>query len=161
MKGNREAWNIAQLEGTIRAFWKFLHQENFDRLIEIGTGLGVFTQKLAEAFSGSVFTFDIMRRPDRIEFPGITYMVADVFDNSIHEHIRELIELPGCVLLLCDGGNKPKEVNTFGMYLKPDDVIMAHDLGYEIQESDVHLDNMAPFYNDLFLPVCWLCLRRK
>lgn len=153
---------MAQLAGTLDAFREFLKNEQFVSIIEIGTGSGMFTAELAQMFSGQIYTFDIMRREYRVEFPrNVVSDIQDVFRSKIHQSIKRMIESPGRVLLLCDGGNKPKEVNTFGVYLKPNDVIMAHDLGYEIQESDVQLDNIEPFYNDLFLPVCWLCLRRK
>jgi len=36
------------------------------------------------------------------------------------------------MILFCDGGNKPKEMQTFGPMLKPGDIIAHHDFGGEI-----------------------------
>ena len=162
MKGPRAHWNMAQMEGTIPAFQKFLKQERFERIIEIGTGSGMFTRALAEMFKGPIMTFDIAIRETRVELPShVDEFIKDVFDPLVHELIREQITSEGRVLLLCDGGNKPKEVNTFGVYLKPGDVIMAHDFGDEIHEESVKVEKLEPFYQDLFLPVCWMCKRRS
>jgi hypothetical protein len=40
-------------------------------------------------------------------------------------------------VLLCDGGNKPRELRTFSHYLGPESLIVVHDWGCEIDEQDV------------------------
>lgn len=48
-------------------------------------------------------------------------------DERVIEVIREVIQSPGTTLLLCDGGDKRKEVALYAPALKPGDFIMVHD----------------------------------
>ena len=53
--------------------------------------------------------------------------------NIIQENIRKYK-----TLIICDGGNKPLELQKFGEILKLNDLIMAHDFYIEI--ADYHID---------------------
>ena len=54
-------------------------------------------------------------------------------DQSVIDSIRSLISNPrsGSVLLLCDGGNKKKELELYGESLKRGDFVMLHDWAYD------------------------------
>lgn len=80
----------------------------------------------------SFHTFDIMMRDiPRIEFLkviGTNFYLGDCLnDAGVIEYIASLIREGGRTLLLCDGGDKVKEFETYSKYLKVGDVIMAHD----------------------------------
>jgi hypothetical protein len=82
------------------------------------------------------------------------HQVADVFTLDL----RPLIAGFGMTVLLCDGGDKRREFETFAPLLKPGDIIGAHDLhrgdqywGWsEITEADVQdtcgRHGLVPFY---------------
>lgn len=107
-----------------------LSQLGFDRVIELGTQNGGFTIFLSGLFP-RVITFDnkvFGRTMIKFkEIPNISFHERNIFfKNSIAE-IANHIQEHGRALVLCDNGNKIREVDTFAPYLKPGDVIMAHD----------------------------------
>jgi len=91
--------------------------------------------------------------------------------------IGNLIQQNGRSLLLCDGGDKPKEVNTFAKYLKKGDIIMGHDYFHSEEEEEKYLnkiwygkelcykdvektlekENISVIYRETFDPVVWMC----
>jgi len=106
------------------------------RIIELGTWSGAFITMLAVHASNltpraRVVTYD---RHAGIQDPvkpladlvGVEYRQVD--DLFRHENeIGLLVQRPGTTYLLCDGGDKPRELATFARYLKPGDLIAAHD----------------------------------
>lgn len=111
------------------AFEKYCPQ----RVIEIGSYNGGFA--LALAFAGwtagiTVYSYDVMEAPkqewrDLARFLQVHFLLGNCF--GLEEEIRQLVQQPGVTFLLCDGGNKAREFNTFAKYLRPGDVIAAHD----------------------------------
>lgn len=105
------------------------------RIIEIGSYNGGFA--LALAFAGwnegvTVYSYDVMEAPkeewrDLARFLQVHFLLGNCF--GLEEEIRQLVQQPGVTFLLCDGGDKPREFNTFAKHLKPGDVIAAHDFG--------------------------------
>jgi hypothetical protein len=82
------------------------------------------------------YTFDHMERDlPRIRFlqqMGAKFSCLDFLNNKENiENIGSIIQKGGRVLLLCDGGDKPKEFALFSPYLKTGDIIMAHDWAYD------------------------------
>lgn len=178
---------MSQKPGSIGAFVNFFGHEKFDRIIELGTGFGTLSAFLAFGqflSGGDFFTFEQRpvkkRRRDRI-----VYLGGHVVDNTdiwaYVPDIKELIREKKRVLVLCDNGNKIKEVNTFAHALKKDDVIMAHDywpngknrslkLKYgpwscEITLADI-IDTLrecgiSPWFVRNFEPVHWFCGRKR
>ena len=88
-----------------------------------------------------------------------------------------MIENSGKVLVLCDGGNKVREFNIISDFLKPGDVIMAHDYApnrqvfenkyknklwnwFEIQDRDIQdavdSNNLKDYHTE-FNDVAWVC----
>jgi hydroxymethylpyrimidine pyrophosphatase-like HAD family hydrolase len=77
--------------------------------------------------SGKLISFDIDGTINHTNRTDIDFRVQSCFDEQPFNEIIELIQSEGRTLVVCDGGDKPKEFNTFSKYLKSGDVIMAHD----------------------------------
>lgn len=103
------------------------------RIIELGTGDGGLATALglhARIIGATVVTYDRARPNERIaptgRLLGVDFRtVADLWRHEAE--IAKLIAAPGRTFMLCDGGDKPRELATFARYLKSGDVIAAHD----------------------------------
>ena len=80
------------------------------------------------------FTFDKVVRDKTaikiLKHLGANFILADTLgDQLIIDQIRAMIGGPtsGTVLLLCDGGNKKRELDLYGGSLKSGDFVMLHD----------------------------------
>lgn len=137
---------MSQTMDTPKVFSQLLEKLRPRRIVEIGTfkgGLTVLLGLYGHLHNCVVSTFDNERARtfDTSKVPwdtflclGIDYYNWDVFER---EHgVAEIITLPGTTLLLCDGGDKPREFNTFAKYLKPGDVIMAHDYSHTVDDYE-------------------------
>lgn len=117
----------------------------------------------------------------------IDFRIKNVFNHQYDalievDEIKNYIEQPGCTIVLCDGGSKKNEFNILSPYLKPGDIIMAHDYSptteyfeehihnkvwnwHEIQDSDIQGSivkyNLEPFMQDDFQKVVWVCKIKK
>lgn len=116
--------------------WEAVLNDNprLNGIVEIGTFQGGFSLYLhAQAEARGMFfrTYDVIV-PER-QIPG--FVKSDVFAETpqISAHLSRHDPLA----LFCDGGNKPRELNTFAQHLTPDSVIGVHDWGDEIGEDDV------------------------
>lgn len=110
-------------------FTKFLAEHPVDRIIEIGTAAGGLALWLRVTSKLPVVTYDIAEFAlhAKLREMGVDTRTKDVFNPEHQAELSALIRAPGRVLLLCDGGNKIREFNTFSDDLKPGDYIMAHD----------------------------------
>lgn len=102
------------------------------RIIEIGTFAGGFATALAlHAFmlKAPLITYDLMLPDERFSklaaSMGVVFRTGDMWQRI--EEIATEIGKPGTTFVLCDGGDKPREMETFARFLKPGDVIAAHD----------------------------------
>ena len=106
------------------------------RIIELGTYNGAFIIALAvHAWNlrpkARVVSYDRIVTPmEQLaplgEFLGVEFRGGrDIWECEAE--IAEMIAAPGVTYLLCDGGDKPREFQSFAYYLKPGDVIAAHD----------------------------------
>ena len=164
-----------QQENTPRIFAEMFREVKYKRVIELGTGTGAFTYFLAASSqSTQVFSFDIdtPEHLTKIRSIGVQFIYANVFEYE--QPIASLIAGSGRTLLLCDGGDKAREVKTFAKYLKVDDVIMAHDYALSKEAFHVHhywrslelvyedvrvtceQENLQPFWPNRMLSVGWL-----
>lgn len=171
---------MSQAIGTMKVFNKFLSKEKFNTLVELGTGKGILTLFLSDIFDGKIYTFninDILMINDLIS-NGVVVVRTNIFKNSSIRQIEEIIQSSGRVLLLCDNGNKIKEVRTFSKFLKKNDVIMAHDYfkdkdsrddsiwqSCEITQVDVEdvlkKYNLHSFYQEDFAKIAWMSKIRR
>jgi len=113
------------------------------RIIELGSYNGGFTTALAvhawnlgrhapDGIGCKVITYDRMVAPDQrfadlSAFLGVQFRTCDLYAPETVAEITELVRCPGQTFLLCDGGDKKLEVNTYAGVLKPGDVIAGHD----------------------------------
>lgn len=104
------------------------------RIVELGTYNGGFTCAIgvhAYRIGTKITSYERARAPDENfaalgKFLGITF--RDQVDMWACEgEISKLIAQPGLTYVLCDGGDKQRELATFAKYLKPGDVIASHD----------------------------------
>ena len=170
-----------QVVGVEKAFTK-LHEQTkdnpFSTIIELGSDYGGLTNILADhplSNSANIHTFDINKQNFISYSDKITFHNKDFYE--CFEFIRGLIESSGRVLLLCDGGNKKQEFADFHVFLKPDDIIMAHDYvkdrktfmneyygkiwsWHEFEDSYAAFPRLHPFLQDEFEPYVW-CIRIK
>jgi hypothetical protein len=145
-----------------------------DRIIELGTMSGKFTHIIHALRSENDNNFDLItfdqRRDVRAEYLpwNMIFCQMDIFLNM--DFIINLIKPR--TLILCDNGNKIKEVQSLAPHLKQDCVIMAHDyfhdkyafehqIGWtacEITWSDVEHLGLSPYHQDIMEKGYWLSL---
>lgn len=103
--------------------------KQFDTIIEIGTYNGGLTSWLFDNKNENsmVVSYDIDGTINHTKRTDIDFRVEDCFEEKSLNDIISYIKRPGKTLVVCDGGDKPKEFNTFSKYLKSGDVIIAHD----------------------------------
>jgi hypothetical protein len=121
-----------------------LNERDYNGIVELGTwegGFGLYLNAQAEARAMAFRTYDI-HRPARY-VPG--FVQIDIFAQaeSIGEHLRRLDP----VIVLCDGGNKPRELKTFSRYVTPASTLVVHDWGTEMLPKDVP-DNVEMVHAD-------------
>ena len=106
------------------------------RIVELGTYSGGLTIALAvHAWNlvprATVTSYDQMVTP-REQYAPLGAFLGINFRGGVdiwacEAEIAALIAQPGTSYVLCDGGNKPRELMMFSRYLKPGDVIAGHD----------------------------------
>lgn len=163
----------AQTPNVVPLFKSFLLSENFDIIIELGTYKGGLTLFLSDIFSGDIYTYDIKEfefTNKLLSKENIHYNIKDIYKSP---EIEELLASNKRVLLLVDGGVKIKAFNYFIKFLKPGDVIMAHDYFVSVKEfnskdwdsreimwSDIETSckkyNVKEIWSE-FLDVFWYC----
>ena len=101
----------------------------FDNIIEIGTYNGGLTSWLYDNKNPNamVVSYDIDGKINQTKRIDIDFRIQDCFEEKAFNDIVSYIQRPGKTLVVCDGGDKPKEFNSFSKYLKSGDVIIAHD----------------------------------
>jgi hypothetical protein len=128
-------------------FTKFFNEHTFDRVIEIGTAHGGLTFWLRKFTGLPVVTYDIVEKPlyPVLREAGVDVRIKNVLNPANAAEIAADLQRPGRVLLLCDGGAKSVEFNTFAGFLKDNDCIMAHD--YSRDESTyAHTQTLWPWW---------------
>lgn len=116
-------------------------------VIEIGTfgGINAAIMGLTMAMRGGrVITIDIndiVPTEVRRGWPAnVRFLKGDAFDQSVQEMVKEICSLDP-TLIICDGGDKPREVREYMPLLRPSSLLAVHDFGErdggEIRISDV------------------------
>jgi hypothetical protein len=127
-----------------------------------------------------IFNRDIgpMEQSKRIEYNELNFWVNGQLNPLIINHIQR----PGPTILLCDGGDKPREFNAAANFLKIGDVIMAHDYAPDNGYFQAHINNkiwnwhetwdaqiasaytrcnLKPYMAEEFRQVVWVCARKE
>jgi len=178
---------IAQTPEFMMVFNEIFNREDFVRVVEIGTfhgGLSLFLAFCSLVKNMKFYTFDIRMNGktavyQRIRALGGEFHKMDVFSSQGMEFMTRLIRNPGRVMLLCDGGDKPKEIRTFGPLLKPGDVILGHDyfdtkknwerqqkwISCELVKADISSvckkHNLKPWYEHVLGEIFWVGRMKK
>ncbi len=180
-----------QVDNIKEYFEKFLIEENFDLIIEIGT-----------SFAGLTYIIDDIRKENGLKFKlktidnaehsyvkdylserGVDYLIMDEFNiENFDSFMVNSINSFEKVLILCDGGNKIYEFNKISNFLKSGDFIMAHDYSHdlitfeekiknkiwnwmEIEFKDivnsVSRNNLIPYTKLDFQNVVWCCFSKE
>ena len=127
---------------------RFLHQYNPKFILELGTfngGLSTFLAVQSWSLQAGFMTVDWQDFAEH-NHPlwramGIDKCFWQVdmwrpeFTNKLKELLAEEANHP--FLLVCDGGNKPKELQTFTPMLRPGDLASVHDWGNEVADPDI------------------------
>lgn len=172
-------------------FEKLIKEIKPELIIEIGTGQGGFSIFLNDLTTRlklkcKQITYDINNNNDIIlkynqtTNNTIEFHIKDIFDDI--DYLTELINSSGTTLILCDGGNKVKEFQTFSKLIKKDDFIMGHDYaettqffddhiyrkiwnwlelsGESIQE-DIKKNNLIHYMKEEFSKIVWICMKKS
>ena len=134
---------ISQVLGIYLLFNKdFLSQ--YDNVVEIGSYNGGLSSYIFDNLKegASFASFDIDSSINESNRKDIDFRIKDCFSKEGQKEIIELIQQPGKTLLICDGGDKNKEFNTFSKYLKTDDIIILHDY----KSDETHFEEVAEFW---------------
>ena len=167
-----------QHPNTWEIFEYFLQEENFDLIIEIGTGLGGLTEFIHD-LGHKIISYDIGNScgtHDRLFEKGLDIRHKNLFISDYTILDNELIDLlkNGKILVLCDGLEKAKEINLISKYIKSGDIIMAHDYCVDVEtfetlykgkewrflelvESDINAIGLTPYKQDTFKEIFWVC----
>jgi cephalosporin hydroxylase len=116
-------------------FTEFLLNEQFELVIEIGSGRGGFTEFLY-AHCSKLISYDITSERNESNNGNIDFRVADCLDETTVNEINKEIEKCNKVLVLCDGGNKELEVKLFSSMLKSGSYVMCHDYCFTQESYD-------------------------
>ena len=149
-------------------------------VIEIGTskgGLSSFLSGCVAHYGGEFHTMDIHGNGDYNKYPlhgNAAFHLMDCFSGGGISFIVDRISCSSKCFILCDGGNKIKEFNTFSKLLDTGDVIGAHDWidetdpeysplywGWlETHSKDLDFTGLKEFMPEWFYPSAW-CVRQK
>jgi hypothetical protein len=118
---------------TPQVFEAMLAEVRPEVIVELGSGNGIFSRWLALAANCPVHSFDMFNRWRDVPPP-----------PNLHQHVEDVLSqrselvldclAQGRAILLCDNGNKPKEVEMYVPFLKTGDVLVVHDFGESKQE---------------------------
>jgi len=157
------------------------------RILEIGSYNGAFATALglhAFMIGAPIDTYDLNPPDERIapigRALGVTFHAGDVWGAL--PLIEAKIAAPGVSFVLCDGGDKRRELAALAPALKPGDVIAAHDYDAaheldpmipasdrawpwsEIRKSDgdavARAHGLVPWLQDRFDTAGWLVYRK-
>lgn len=113
-------------------------------VIELGTWEGGFSRYLYAQCQvrGMEFrTYDVIQ--PQVEPPCFERLDIYRYPTLVHEAAAEI----GPVALLCDGGNKPRELATFPELMPPASIFLVHDWGTETLPQHVP-GNLEMIYGD-------------
>jgi predicted O-methyltransferase YrrM len=144
-------FDVAQTPDQIKLLDEILDTYKITTYIELGT------------YRGGLSNYVLTTRPD-IDYYGFDYapeqiderirnhprmITADVFSNGCKERILSIVtNSSGAVLIFCDNGNKPRELETYSPIIRSGDLIQVHDYPGE-GITDEFLDNFGAINSSL------------
>lgn len=131
-----------------------LAHSDLDLVIELGSGAGGLSLYLAMTMNqreGAFLTIEL--RPEKVQTRHsllmleamskgrIESLAGDLYAPKTLAKIERKLANSRRALILCDGGDKPRELKMIAPLLKkPErrrDILMAHDWGTEVHEADI------------------------
>lgn len=155
-----------------------------ENIIELGTGSGGLSILIgiwARIYGKNFRTYDKSDQrhtPDIFNALNIQFIQDDVYEagaNRIAPHIQQ----PGITLVLCDNGDKERELGIYAPKLKLGDYIMMHDYArnkeefsekishgrywdwHESSENAATSIGLIPVYTELLEYAVWGCFRKE
>lgn len=138
-----------QSHNVYQVFYDFISEVKPNRILEIGTALGGFTEFLKIItdelnLDTKILSYDISERQwyhQMIE-KGIDVRVENIFNEDwtgVKQEVVDFVQQEGTTIVLCDGGWKIGEFKIFSKLIKEGDYILAHDysISKEIYESEI------------------------
>ena len=138
-----------QSHNVYQVFYDFISEVKPNRILEIGTALGGFTEFLKIItdelnLNTKILSYDISEREwyhQMIE-KGIDVRVENIFNedwSGVKQEVVDFVQQEGTTIVLCDGGWKIGEFKIFSKLIKEGDYILAHDYSYskEVYESEI------------------------
>lgn len=193
--------SIQQRPDILNAFYEMILTTNPSQIIEIGTYSGGLTLILKDIIdlldlNTNLYTYEVndtsllkshisernLKNIYSYNNNLFNYSNLSFSSDDAKNEIKNLIQQNGTTIVLCDGGYKQCEFNLLSQYLKPNDIIMAHDYApnsdyfeqymknkiwnwHEIQDSDINnsceLYALDPYMSDEFLSVAWVCKKKR
>lgn len=186
---------IQQSPRIIDAFRQLFAAKQPKQILEIGAQAGGLTLCISYILQElnletKIKSFDVKHIPGReyVEerFKNVEFIIDDIFIHSYYdlkdekrENVKDFIQQEGSTIILCDGGSKKNEFRILSEYLKPGDIIMAHDYSpneeyfnsvtrpqgvwgwQEISDNDVRESmekfNLKFYMFETFRDAAWLC----
>jgi cephalosporin hydroxylase len=138
-----------QSHNVYQVFYDFISEVKPNRILEIGTALGGFTEFLKIIIdelnlNTKILSYDISEREwyhQMIE-KGIDVRVENIFNedwSGVKQEVVDFVQQEGTTIVLCDGGWKIGEFKIFSKLIKGGDYILAHDYSHskEVYESEI------------------------
>ncbi len=123
----------SQSDEDFMAWTNFFDKYKPKAILELGTGDGAFSRWLNKRVEW-FFTVDY-KEPENLE-PPPGFNKLNIFESQ--EEIKNVIfDAPEPLVLYCDNGDKPREVELFSPFLGPRDYLATHDYQIEIMRDDV------------------------
>lgn len=153
--GWSEIWENCRSQqhpGTYFALYNFLKENNFECIIEIGTGEGGLTEFLCNMLPDTyIISLDLYPRHDgKIgkKYDNLRLLKGDCFASEIIEKLkRETTNKKTCWML--DGGNKNKEFNTFIKIAEKGDFLMMHDFARNAQKhKEIYIEKKRWYWHE-------------
>ena len=130
---------MLQLWTDLRLWEWVLSNHPVRTVIELGTGNGAFSIYLAlQCHMRGLCFVTLDRNPcgNLARAPlSIRQIVGDMWSSEVQAELRAHLAERPC-LLFCDGGNKPREFQTFTPWLTPGDIVAVHDAGTEFNHDN-------------------------
>lgn len=145
--------DIQQSWASLFVIERLLDSQEFSWICEIGTGSGALSIYLSVTATLNHIPFLTIDNRDSdgpdvrslLNMHGACVIRSDVFCRSSMALLEAFIgDKPG--LLVCDGGDKAKELIEFGPMLSPGCVLLAHDVEKEWKLSKVTLPPWFALY---------------
>lgn len=153
-KKNKHSYACSQVPNVDAAFRELFEKSSPSRILEIGTfhgGTAALMRDLLDELnlhSSIIKSFDVYEQPwfKNLRSENLQIIIDNIFthsylDISKPEAIESFIQSSGTTIVFCDGGSKINEFKIISKFLKPGDIIMAHDYTDTLENFNKNFKN--------------------